>query len=228
MPRKLFRYILYVYVFIAYSYSISGSYDDYFSAIHRDDVDLITNLLRRGFDPNTPNPEGENGLFLSIRASSMKVAFVLLQWPGTQIDSRTLNDESPLMLAALKGLTSLCQELISKGADVNKPGWAPLHYAATNGHLAVIALLIESNAYIDAESPNGTTPLMMAAKYASSALVKQLLEEGADPALRNQLGLSAVDFANQAHRADVAKMIQRVIDDTPTPPPLEQGTNAGQ
>ena len=211
MPRKLFRYILYVYVFIAYSYSISGSYDDYFSAIHRDDVDLITNLLRRGFDPNTPNPEGENGLFLSIRASSMKVAFVLLQWPGTQIDSRTLNDESPLMLAALKGLTSLCQELISKGADVNKPGWAPLHYAATNGHLAVIALLIESNAYIDAESPNGTTPLMMAAHYGSEAAVTMLLEAGADPGLKNEKGLSALDFAQGAGRAASVRLISAAL-----------------
>jgi hypothetical protein len=29
------------------------------------------------------------------------------------------------------------------------------------------------------------------------------------------LGLSAVDFATQVHRSDVAQAIQRVIDDTP-------------
>ena len=136
---------------------------------------------------------------------------MLLQWPGTQIDSRTLNDESPLMLAALKGLTSLCQELISKGADVNKPGWAPLHYAATNGHLAVIALLIESNAYIDAESPNGTTPLMMAAHYGSEAAVTMLLEAGADPGLKNEKGLSALDFAQGAGRAASVRLISAAL-----------------
>jgi ankyrin repeat protein len=71
-------------------------------------------------------------------------------------------DESALMLAALKDQQDLAEKLIKKGADVNKTGWAPLHYAATNGHLAIISLLLENSAYIDAESPNGTTPLMMA------------------------------------------------------------------
>ena len=84
--------------------------------------------------------------------------------------------------------------LIARGADVNKTGWAPLHYAASAGtpqHTAIIALLLENHAYIDATSPNGTTPLMMAAHYGSNDAVQLLLDEGADPTLKNQLGLSA-------------------------------------
>ena len=46
-------------------------------------------------------------------------------------ESRSARDESPLMLAALHGLLAECQTLIQLGADVNKPGWTPLHYAAT-------------------------------------------------------------------------------------------------
>ena len=59
-------------------------------------------------------------------------------------------------------------------------------------------LLLENHAYIDAESPNGTTPLMMAAHYGTPAAVKLLLEAGADPTLKNQLGLTAIDFARRA------------------------------
>ena len=65
-----------------------------------------------------------------------------------------------------------CMVMASMGADVNKPGWTPLHYAATHGHLAIMDLLLEEHAYIDAESPNGTTPLMMAAHYGTPAAVK--------------------------------------------------------
>ena len=51
------------------------------------------------------------------------------------------------------------------------------------------------NAYIDSESPNGTTPLMLAANSTSALTVKLLLEEGADPTLVNHGNASALDFA---------------------------------
>jgi ankyrin repeat protein len=111
------------------------------------------------------------------------------------------------MMAALKGQTDLARRLIARGADVNKTGWSPLHYAATGGHQAMISLLLDAHAYIDAESPNGTTPLMMAAQYGSIAAVRQLLEAGADASLRNQLGLTAQDFALRAERRDAAELI---------------------
>jgi ankyrin repeat protein len=128
-----------------------------------------------------------------------------------KVEVRNAVDESPLMLAALKGELKLCALLIKKGADVNKPGWAPLHYAATNGHVDVIRLLLEENAYIDAASPNGTTPLMMAARYGSEAALKELLQAGADPALKNDQGLTAFDFAEQASRTASAALISEFI-----------------
>ena len=206
-----FRYCIYLFVFIGYSITFSGSYDDFFSAIGRDDAATVKTLLVRGFDPNTVNPAGEHGLIVAVRAPSLKVISVLLEAPNVNVEARTQLDESPLMLAALKGLTDLCRQLISLGADVNKPGWTPLHYAATNGHLATMDLLLEEHAYIDAASPNGTTPLMMAAHYGTAEAVKLLLADGADPALRNEQGLSAIDFAQRASRAEAAELIAAAI-----------------
>lgn len=178
------RLCIYLIVFNGFSNAIAGSYDDFFEAIKRDDPGIISALLDRGFDANTLNPAGEHGLILAVRESSLKALTALINAPKINIEPRTAKDESPLMLAALKGLTEICSQLIDKGADVNKTGWAPLHYAATNGHLEVIQLLLDSHAYIDAESPNGTTPLMMAAHYGSAEAVKLLLQAGADPALK--------------------------------------------
>ncbi len=205
--RYYFKSIFYLVVIYSYSLSNAGSFDDFFSAVKRDDADTVVALLKRGFDANTVNPSGEHGLFLAVREPSLKVVTALLGWPKINVEVRNLKDESPLMLAALKGLTELCQQLIGKGADVNKPGWTPLHYAATNGHLEVINLLLEHHAYIDAASPNGSTPLMMAALYGTPATVKLLLEAGADPMLKNEQGLSAIDFAQRGERRDSSDMI---------------------
>ena len=206
-----FKYIVYLIVAIAYSLATAGSFEDFFAAVKRDDPQAISALLNRSFDPNTVDAEGHTGLFLALREGSLKAARALLDWPRTKVETRTAHDESPLMMAALKGHTEIARRLIEKDADVNKTGWTPLHYAATNGHLAIIELLLEHHAYIDAESPNGTTPLMMAAHYGTPAAVKLLLESGADPGLKNRLGLSALDFAHRGQRPDSAELISAFV-----------------
>ena len=114
------------------------------------------------------------------------------------------------MIAAIRGRLDEARALVVRGADVNQTGWTPLHYAAsgtTPQQTALIALLLEHHAYIDAESPNGSTPLMLAAQYGTRESVQLLLNEGADTTLKNQLGLSAVDFALRAERKDMADAI---------------------
>ena len=206
-----FKLLLQLLVFTAFSCANAGSYDDFFSAIGTDNAALVNKLLVRGFDANTRNTKGEHPLIVAVRASSLKVVDVLLANPATNVDVRTPQDETPLMLAALNGYDDICQKLIARDADVNKPGWTPLHYAATNGHVSTIRLLLDHYAYIDAASPNGSTPLMMAAQYGSAAAVKVLLESGADPSLKNNLGLNAIDFANTANRFDSAALIASYI-----------------
>lgn len=209
--RNWFKYAVYLFVAVGLNVANAGAYEDFFTAIKRDNGRAVTALLQRGFDPNTPSPQGPQGLFLALREDSLKAAEALIDWPKTRVESRTADDESPLMIAALKGHTELVKKLIARGADVNKTGWTPLHYAATHGHLAIISLLLEQHAYIDAESPNGTTPLMMAAHYGTPEAVKLLLEQGADATLRNQLGLTAIDFAHRASRKEAAELIAASI-----------------
>jgi ankyrin repeat protein len=211
MMRKHLRLIAYLAVVAGVSSAIGGSYEDFFAAIKQDDGPAIRTLLARGFDPNTPGPDGQQGLYIALREPSLKAAQALIAWPKTNVEARNAQDESPLMMAALKGHTALAKELVKRGADVNKPGWAPLHYAATGGHLEMMELLLEHHAFIDAESPNGTTPLMMAAQYGSVQAVKLLLEAGADTDMKNKLGLTAIDFANRSGRAEVAGLISAEI-----------------
>lgn len=208
---KYFKCVLYLYVLIGFNLANAGSFEDFFSAIKQDNGEQVNVLLKRGFDPNTSDASGNPGLILAMKESSFKVVKVLLNHPKIKLEVRNAADESPLMLAALKGEIELCQRMIRQGADVNKPGWAPLHYAATNGHVDVMRLLLDENAYIDTASPNNTTPLMMAAHYGTPAAVKLLLEAGADPMLRNDLGLTAIDFANRGERRESAELIAAFI-----------------
>lgn len=192
----------------------AGSFDDFFKAIAGDDAQAITALLRRGFDPNTRNPQGQPGLILALQLGSLGAFSALMANRAVQVDARNPQDETPLMMAALKGHAAAARALLARGADVNKPGWTPLHYAATGTtaeQARIVALLLEQHAYIDAESPNGTTPLMMAAQYGTYDALQALLDAGADPALKNQLGLTAVDFAMRVGRIPAAERIMATV-----------------
>ncbi len=192
----------------------AGAYEDFFVAILRDDDAAIAALLRRGFDPNTRDPKGQVGLAIALQNGSSKAFAALLASSQVNVEARNAQDESPLMMAALKGNLEAVKALLARDADVNKTGWTPLHYAASAGsrqHVAIIALLLENHAYIDATSPNGTTPLMMAAQYGSNEAVQLLLDEGADPTLKNQLGLTAADFALRVSRTESADKIAAAI-----------------
>lgn len=192
---KYLKYFLYLFVSIGYSLSSAGSYDDFIAAVTFDQPETVEKLLARGFDPNTPNEKGMTGILLALQSESPKVAMVLAKHPKTDVNAQNHLGETPLMLAAIQNQLELARVLISQQADVNKPGWAPLHYAATRGHRDMMRLLLENDAYIDSESSNGTTPLMMAAYSTSPLAVKLLLEEGADPTLVNHGNASALDIA---------------------------------
>jgi ankyrin repeat protein len=209
---KYIKYFLYLYVFIGYSLSNAGSYDDFFSALHFDKPEVIQRLLARGFDPNTPSEKGVPALVYAIQSESTKSALVLAKHPKTQVNAPNQVGETPLMLAAINNQIELAKVLIDRGADVNRPGWTPLHYAATRGHREMMRLLLDHEAYIDSEAANGTTPLMMAAYSAPALAVKLLLEEGADPTLTNHGNATALDLALLSDHQQSAAYIRAFIE----------------
>lgn len=189
----------------------AGSYDDFFKAVQFDNPRELIQLLSRGFDPNTVDQNGTPAIVRALQEQSFKVAQVLASQPQTQVDARNSLDETALMLAALRGQASLVEQLVARGAAVNKDGWTPLHYAVTSGHLQIAAFLLGAGARVNAASPNGTTPLMMAAMYGNDACVRLLLESGADLTARNAQHLSARDFAMRAGRDDVLRVLNAAV-----------------
>ena len=180
------------------------SLDKITKAVKFHDVYEVRSLISQGMDPNAGDNTGMPWLLIAAREKSEKVAGLLLDNPKTDVDALDKAGENALMFAAINKDLPLLKALIGKDAEVNKKGWTPLHYAATSGDVEIINVLLDESAYVDAASPNGTTPLMMAARGGSVEAVNALLRGGADPTLKNQLGLSAADFARQNNNTDLA------------------------
>jgi ankyrin repeat protein len=183
----------------------AGAFDDYFKAVKRDDADAVKSLLRRGLDPNLVDENrGDSGVILALREGSMTVFDTLLQASGTDLELKARNGDTALMIAAYKGNKPAVEALLARKVEVNRPGWTALHYAAASGSNDIVQLLLDRSAAIDARSPNKTTPLMMAAQGGHILTVKLLLEAGADAMLKNDANLTAIDFARNVDRQDIA------------------------
>jgi uncharacterized protein len=203
-----------------------GSYDRFWTAIQRDQVGPIQSLQARGFDINSPSPQMSPALVHALHLDNTRVAAFLIAQPELDVDATNQAGENALMMAAIRGHLPMVQALIERGAQVNKPGWAPLHYAASHpgsAALPIAQLLLEHHAFVDTESPNGTTPIMMASQYGQESVVRLLLEEGAQVLQQNQLGLTAIDFARRAGREHIAQLLALHVRQSQVPEASETG-----
>ncbi|WP_211474042.1 ankyrin repeat domain-containing protein [Collimonas humicola] len=179
--------------------------DDFFKAAQLDDERSMKALLAAGVSPNLVRKErGETGLMVAVREDSKKVFNVLLNARGIDLNARARNGDTALMIAAYKGDVATVKALLDKEAEPNNTGWTALHYAAAIGNDEIVQMLLDASAYIDAGSPNNTTPIMMAARAGKIQTVKLLLDSGADVTLKNDVGMNAIDLAKKFDHDDIA------------------------
>jgi uncharacterized protein len=185
--------------------------DELVMAAELNDGRAVLGLLLKGVDPNQADARGRQAIFVAVREESQRALDSLLASPLTKVNEANAQGETPLMIAAIRGLLPAAQALVKRGAAVNRAGWTPLHYACSGPDNGVAAFLIAQGAEINARSENGTTPLMMAARYGNSDLVPLLIKAGAEPRAANEQELTAADFAQRGGRDGTANELRRLI-----------------
>ncbi len=201
MKLSIKLYLSLAICLLGFSGLIYGQTEDQITSFTKaakfDDISVVKSLINAGLSPNTLDPKGNPMLFLAVKENSSKVIDYLTNLPGIEISLANQSGETPLMIASIDGNLPVVKYLVlSKKANLNNPGWTPLQYACTKGHLEVAQFLVANGAKVNALSPNNSTALMMSVMSGNEYLVKYLLDNGADLKIRNQQGLTAIDFAD--------------------------------
>ncbi|XP_054871836.1 kinase D-interacting substrate of 220 kDa B isoform X7 [Amphiprion ocellaris] len=128
-----------------------------------------------------------------------------------EVDGRSDNGQTPLMLAAEQGSLEIVQELIRRGANVNLDDvdcWSALISAAKEGHMDVVKELLENSAYIEHRDMGGWTALMWAAYKGRVEVTTLLLEHGANPnTTGQQYSVYPIIWAAGRGHADIVKLL---------------------
>lgn len=107
--------------------------------------------------------------------------------------------------------------LLKLGADIDvrsSKGKTALHCAAKAGFLKVINVLMENGANIDAVDNNGETPLYEAIRSTiknrekQRAALEALLTQGANLNVKNRMGLTPLQVAQQMRRTDSEEIVE--------------------
>lgn len=176
--------------------------------VERGDVATVKRWLDEGLDPEYQAAQVGTGLMVAAWNGNIEMMSLFVA-RGANLRRANRNGEQPLQLAAWNGHGAAVQWLLERGAVLNREGkeWGALHYAVFNGHDNLARQLIARGAEVNARSPNGSTPLMLAAREGREELTRVLLESGADPRAKSDWGDNALTLAMRYDHYRLGKMI---------------------
>lgn len=165
-------------------------------AVERGDRRQVEKWFDEGMPPDHLADRIGTGLMIAAWNGDIDMMELFLA-RGADLHRANRNGEQAIQLAAWNGHAAAVRWLLERGASLRRQNrqWTALHYAVFNGHTALASELIGRGADIDARAPNGSTPLMMAAREGRDDIARLLLEAGADTRAKSDWGDTALTFA---------------------------------
>jgi len=198
---------------------------------------VFEELIKAGADPLVADSRGDNAMHLTVCPAGIDILKQLLAYPQL-LNAKNKNGETPLMRAAGgRGISQLRTEgrelssdyydrvgmalriLLKAGADPlakDNEGRTAMHYAAENGNLFSVRMLLEHKQLLTAKDNEGKTPLMLAAQeeleeegvaLEYNLICETLLKAGADPLAKDNEGHDAAHYANLSGNAKLVKLL---------------------
>jgi len=188
-----------------------SSVEALFRSIADGDFDAFSRFINDGVHVSTRNKLGETLLYVAAEKGQLEIAKLLIA-KGADAKALTPNGETVLHAASMIESSALMTALIEAGADVNaanRDGETPLHWAALTGTFLAVKALADAGADLNVQDTRtGNTPLHAAVSHDDIALIHYLLSKSARTDIRNNAGVTALEFAKSRGRGSV-KLFER-------------------
>lgn len=175
----------------------------------------VKTFLRSGQRVDIGDNRGWTPLHEATAANNTGCLRLLLKKGQQQVNRRTMEGETPLLLACrFQDSTELVQMLLDCGANVdlgNNENHTPLHEACRNGRLSVTKILVAAGANVNETNYNNFTPLHCAVSSTNATLVKFLISKGADVSIQDECGRTSLFLASELQRWNMIKHMETAL-----------------
>ncbi|HEX5230183.1 MAG TPA: ankyrin repeat domain-containing protein [Bryobacteraceae bacterium] len=148
-------------------------------------ADVVKLLLERGAAVNAKDSVQSTALMWAVRANHSDVVDALIH-RDAEVNARTRKGEAPPRRPPNAGGGSHGLGIVrggwpERGYQEPTPGeMTPLLYAARDGRIEIVRVLVAANANVNQAEANGISPLMMAITNNHIDVARLLVEHGAD------------------------------------------------
>ncbi|NHZ79562.1 hypothetical protein F2P44_09760 [Massilia sp. CCM 8695] len=195
-----------------------------FGALGKERHAALKKILDAGDNPNSCH--GGITPLIAAAASGDVDALHMLHQAGAVLDApRGAQGGSALHAALASSRWPAASALLERGADARQRddhGNTGLHLLANSVHTAdtraqtaLADMMLKGGAAIDLAGPQANTPLMLAIEAGNHDLTAFLVDQGADPALRNARGENALAIARRRALPGIVAMLERCIGQRP-------------
>ncbi|XP_069032947.1 histone-lysine N-methyltransferase EHMT2 isoform X1 [Embiotoca jacksoni] len=183
-----------------------------YPAAKQGEVQRVLLMLMEGIDP-TYQPDSQNrrsALHAAAQRGLLEVCYMLVQ-AGAQVDAQDKDLRTPLVEAIINNHIEVARYLIQNGAcvyHVEEDGYTGLHHAAKLGNLKIVTMLLETGQVdVNAQDSGGWTPIIWAAEHKHVAVIKALLNRGADVTVNDKELNVCLHWAAYAGNVDIAELV---------------------
>lgn len=185
------------------------------AAAERGDLAATKAALASGAVLDGRDGRQRTALLAAVQGNHVAVARLLIE-AGADVNAKDVINDSPYLFAGARGHLDILRLTLSHGADLkstNRFGGTALIPAAERGHVETVDTLIKAGVNVDHVNKLSWTALLEAIILGNggprhTAIVKLLIDAGANVNLADKDGVSPLQHARKAGYADMIRLLE--------------------
>jgi ankyrin repeat protein len=182
---------------------------DYYlwNAVNHKHAELALLLLSAGVNPNAA-PHGSSALTRAIEHGVDEIALAIIK---AGADTNLLAGNYPLLIAVQKGNTKVAAALLDAGAKINATGDVTFEEddeLEFSGKTFAEDIKTLMNRAAQRQAVEAGSPLIVATHRGDEAMVKLLIERGADVSIADKQGVTALAWATRLKQPAIVELLK--------------------